>query len=178
MVSENDFEIFFVTEKDQPLKEFPNRHFCIFTKKTTMIRISKIDHNEKCDIETAFGIRRKVFVQEQKVDPELEYDEHEQEATHYLAYYNDIPVGTARWRYTQNGVKLERFAVLAEYRKKGIGDALVRKVLEDVLPLGKEVYLHSQLTACGLYRRNGFVEEGDIFVEAGIEHYKMRFVPR
>jgi predicted GNAT family N-acyltransferase len=143
-----------------------------------MIRISKIDQNDKCDVETAFSIRKKVFVQEQKVDPQLEYDEHEKEATHYLAFYHDIPVGTARWRKTPKGIKLERFAVLPEYRNKGIGDVLVQKVLEDVLPLNHSVYLHSQLKACSLYRRNGFVEEGDIFVEAGIEHYKMRFVAR
>lgn len=143
-----------------------------------MIRISKINDNETTAIETAFGIRRKVFVEEQKVDPTLEYDEHENIATHYLAYYNDFPCGTARWRRTENGVKLERFAVLAEYRNKGIGDALVQKVLEDVLPLHQKVYLHSQLRACNLYRRHGFVEEGDVFVEAGIEHYKMRWVKK
>jgi predicted GNAT family N-acyltransferase len=143
-----------------------------------MIRISKVDFNNKCDVETAFSIRRKVFVQEQKVDPGLEYDDHENEATHYLAFYHNIPVGTARWRITPNGVKLERFAVLPEYRNKGIGDALLQKVLEDVLPLNLPVYLHSQLRACSLYRRNGFVEEGEIFAEAGIEHYKMRFVKK
>jgi predicted GNAT family N-acyltransferase len=143
-----------------------------------MIRVSKIDSNNKCDVETAFSIRRKVFVQEQNVDPELEYDEHETEATHYLAFYNDIPIGTARWRKTTNGIKLERFAVLPDYRNKGIGDALVQKVLEDVLPLNLTVYLHSQLRACSLYQRNGFVKEGDLFFEAGMEHYKMTFVAR
>lgn len=141
-----------------------------------MIRIVRIDFNEKTDIETAFSIRRKVFVEEQMVDPELEYDEYESIATHYLVFDNDIPCGTARWRKTPRGIKLERFAVLPNHRKKCIGDLLVQKVLEDVLPLNLPVYLHSQLRACSLYRRNGFVEEGEIFVEAGIEHYKMRFV--
>jgi predicted GNAT family N-acyltransferase len=141
-----------------------------------MIRVIKIDVNNKCDVETAFSIRKKVFVQEQKVDPQLEYDEHENEATHYLAFYNDVPVGTARWRKTPNGIKLERFAVLPEYRNKGVGDTLLQKVLEDVIPLNLTIYLHSQLRACSLYRRNGFAQEGEIFKEAGIEHYKMKFV--
>jgi predicted GNAT family N-acyltransferase len=141
-----------------------------------MIRITRIDFNHKTDIEKAFGIRRKVFVEEQMVDPALEYDEYESIATHYLVFDNDIPCGTARWRKTPKGIKLERFAVLPEHRKKGIGDLLVQKVLEEVLPLNLPIYLHSQLRACSLYRRNGFVEEGEIFVEAGIEHYKMRFV--
>ncbi len=147
-------------------------------KKTTMIRVSPIEFNETADIETAFSIRRKVFVEEQQVDPGLEYDEYESIAHHYLVFDNDIPCGTARWRKTPNGIKLERFAVLPAHRNKGIGDILVQKVLADVLPFGLTIYLHSQLRACSLYRRNGFVEEGDLFVEAGIEHYKMRFVAR
>ena len=138
-----------------------------------MITVRKIDFGNKNNIKIAFDIRRKVFVEEQAVDPELEYDDHEKEATHYLAFYKNAPCGTARWRKTETGVKLERFAVLPAYRNKGIGEILVHKVLDDVLPLGQKVYLHSQLRACPLYRRNGFVEEGPLFVEAGIEHYKM-----
>ena len=140
-----------------------------------MIRISKIDFHNKAEIDIAFAIRHKVFVEEQTVDPALEYDHHESISQHYLVYNNDIPCGTARWRITPKGIKLERFAILHEYRNQGIGDALVQKVLEDVLPLNQTIYLHSQLRACNLYRRNGFMEEGDIFVEAGIEHYKMTF---
>jgi predicted GNAT family N-acyltransferase len=143
-----------------------------------MITVKKIDFSNKDDLNLAFDIRRKVFVEEQKVDPALEYDNHEEEATHYLVYFDDIPCGTARWRKTPLGIKLERFAVLPAYRNKGIGDIMVQKVLEDVLPLNLTVYLHSQLRACSLYRRNGFVEEGNIFVEAGIEHYKMKYAPR
>ena len=142
-----------------------------------MITVKKIDFSNKDDLNLAFNIRRKVFVGEQKVDPALEYDNHEEEATHYLVYDNNVPCGTARWRKTPLGIKLERFAVLSEFRNKGIGDIMVQKVLEDVLPLNLTVYLHSQLRACSLYRRNGFVEEGDIFVEAGIEHYKMKYAP-
>ena len=143
-----------------------------------MISVREIDVKDKCDVETAFSIRRKVFVGEQKVDPELEYDEHENTATHYLAFFNDVPIGTARWRKTENGIKLERFAVLPEYRSKGVGDALVQKVLEDVLPMNLPVYLHSQLRARSLYQRNGFVEEGELFFEAGMGHFKMTFVAR
>ena len=141
-----------------------------------MINVTKIDFNNKNAIEIAFNIRRKVFVEEQKVDPELEYDEHESIAQHFLVYVDDIPCGTARWRKTANGIKLERFAILPEYRNQGIGDTLVQKVLEDVIALNQTIYLHSQLKACNLYRRNGFKEEGDIFLEAGIEHYKMTFL--
>lgn len=139
-----------------------------------MITIKKIDFSDKQSIEMAFNIRKKVFVDEQKVDPALEYNRHENEANHYLVYDDDIPCGTARWRKTELGIKLERFAVLPEFRNKGIGDVLVKKILEEVVPLNTTVYLHSQLAACNLYARNGFQKEGEIFTEAGIEHYKMK----
>lgn len=124
------------------------------------------------DLNAVFAIRQTVFVEEQAVDPELEYDEFEDTSTHFIALVNGIATGTARWRKTPNGIKLERFAVLAEYRSNGIGDALIKTLLND-LPSTDKVYLHAQLRACSLYRRNGFKEEGDQFEEANIQHYKM-----
>jgi predicted GNAT family N-acyltransferase len=126
----------------------------------------------KTELSEIFEIRNKVFVIEQKVDRELEYDEFEETSTHYIAHYNDKPVGTARWRKTSNGIKLERFAVLSDYRSKGVGSALVDKVLSD-LPPTNQVYLHAQLTAIPLYKKHGFVEVGPQFEEANIQHFKM-----
>lgn len=106
------------------------------------------------------------------MDPELEYDEFEDTSVHFVATIGDVSVGTARWRRTPNGVKLERFAVLKEYRNKGVGAAIVEAVLEDI-PGKENVYLHAQISACSLYSRHGFVSEGDQFEEANIMHYKM-----
>lgn len=128
---------------------------------------------EPRDLEKAFDIRRRVFVEEQRVDEREEYDEFESVSQHYIALYNDIAVGVARWRRTPNGIKLERFAVLPEYRSKGVGSRLVKKVLEDLPQNISYVYLHAQLTAIGLYRKFGFKEEGEQFSEANILHYKM-----
>ena len=141
-----------------------------------MIRIVSFPFTNQELLKLAFAIRQAVFVDEQGVPAALEYDEHEAEATHYLLYYNEAPVGAARWRKTEHGIKLERFAVLPEFRNKGLGDALVKKVLEDVVPTGLPVYLHSQLRACSLYQRHGFVIAGEKFTEAGLEHYKMVFI--
>ena len=138
-----------------------------------MIRIVSFPYTDQELFKQAFAIRQAVFVNEQGVPAELEYDGHEAEATHYLLYYNETPVGAARWRKTGHGIKLERFAVLPGYRNKGLGDALVKKVLEDVMPLHTPVYLHSQLPACNLYKRAGFVIVGEVFYEAGMAHYKM-----
>lgn len=125
----------------------------------------------------AFRIRETVFVHEQNVPAEEEYDEFEETSRHFLAYLNDIPCGTARWRYTEKGIKLERFAVLKEYRSKKVGSALVQAILNDIqkqpLSEGKQLYLHGQITAMPLYSKFGFVAVGEMFEECDIQHYKM-----
>lgn len=128
-------------------------------------------------LQQAFQIRSLVFVIEQQVPASEEYDEFEESSTHFLAKLDGKPVGTARWRFTQYGVKMERFAVLAEARGKGVGQALVSAVLEDVNSSpeaeGKTKYLHSQLTAVPLYFKFGFEKVGEMFEECSIQHYKM-----
>ena len=129
------------------------------------------------DLQSAFAIRRQVFVEEQHVDAREEYDEFEESSTHFLARADGTPCGTARWRRTSNGVKLERFAVLANFRRLGVGKALVKTVLDDVFSQQPEpierIYLHAQVTAMPLYDGFGFVPVGPMFEEAGIQHYKM-----
>ncbi len=139
-----------------------------------MIRIERFKVQDNPELaEIAFAIRREVFVVEQFVDPVLEYDEYEDTAIHYLLFLDEVPITTARWRETGKGIKLERFATLKEYRNKGIGNNILDKVMEDVLSLKKPIYLHSQVNAISLYERNGFVKEGEMFVEADIQHYLM-----
>lgn len=129
------------------------------------------------DLDAAFLIRRRVFVDEQNVPAEEEYDEFETTSLHFLARVDGVPAGTARWRRTSNGVKLERFAVLSEFRGQGVGKALVQTVLDSVfsqLPEPVEsIYMHAQLTAMPLYAGFGFVPTGPQFDECGIMHYKM-----
>lgn len=133
----------------------------------------KITDSEKSRI--AFAIRNTVFVEEQKVSREEEYDSHEEEAVHYLVFHSNFPVGTARRRETSNGVKLERFAILKEHRNKGAGSVLLQKVLIDAIKLNKLIYLHAQVAAMNVYARAGFIPEGELFYEAGIPHFKMVF---
>ena len=129
------------------------------------------------DLDAAFTIREKVFVEGQGVPAALENDVHDRtNARHYLARAkNGTPAGAARWRATEHGVKLERFAVLEGFRNQEIGTALLHAVLADVraeLP-GAEVYLNAQLKAVRFYERHGFHKEGEMFEEAGIQHYRM-----
>jgi len=129
------------------------------------------------DLDAAFAIREKVFVEDQGVPATLENDAHDRtDARHYLARTADgTPAGAARWRETENGVKLERFAVLEGFRNQEIGAALLYAVLADVqaeLP-DAEIYLNAQLRAVPFYERHGFRKEGELFEEANIQHYRM-----
>ena len=140
-----------------------------------MIKVFKIE--DPADLKAAYAIRGKVFVDEQKVPASAEYDEHEATAHHYLAFHAGVPCGAARWRNTLNGVKLERFAVLPEYRNKAVGSEILKRVLTDVKAEypNQIVYLHAQVPAVAFYTRHGFESEGDMFSECDINHYKMVF---
>jgi len=134
------------------------------------ISINRIKNEEEQKI--AWAIRHEVFVIGQNCPEELEW-EHEEESIHYLALLNGEPLGTARWRETEKGIKLERFAVLASARNKGIGSALVQALTQELGTTGKLLYLHAQLEAAPLYAKFGFKPKGENFWEAGIEHVKM-----
>lgn len=123
-------------------------------------------------LEQAFAIRRQVFCIEQNVSEEIEMDEFDDIAIHILAYIDDKPVGTARWRYTKEGAKMERFAVLKEARGKGVGEALVKYTL-DKLKDYDSVYLNAQESVINFYKIFGFVLAGNRFYEADIPHRKM-----
>ncbi len=139
-------------------------------KMKTATEVKKISDKE--DLSVALSIRRKVFVEEQGCPPELEW-ENDDVSIHFIARYNGHPAGAARWRKTENGYKLERFAVLKEFRGKKVGTALVNAVLSDLPSTTDTVYLNAQLSAVDFYITLGFQKQGSQFEEAGIQHYKM-----
>ncbi len=125
----------------------------------------------------AFAIREEVFVIEQEVSATEEFDEFENESHHFVAVDEaEQPVGSARWRKTDKGIKLERFTAKKKCRGKGIGSSLVEAVLKDIATnaeKGTFLYLHAQLPAVSLYLKFGFQKRGDQFDECGIMHYLM-----
>ena len=137
------------------------------------IKVVKFSSENKELLNKAFEIRTIVFVEEQNVDHELEYDGLDDEAIQYLVFYNNKPVGTGRRRNTEEGIKLERFAVYKDYRGKKIGAALIKFILNELLPTESKIYLNAQVAVEVFYEKYGFKREGDKFVEADIEHYKM-----
>lgn len=99
--------------------------------------------------------------------------EYEEESTHFLAIVDGVPAGVARWRKTDNGYKLERFAVLKSYRGNGVAQELIKCVLADLPVDASYIYLNAQVYAMPLYERFGFKKTGPMFDEVGIDHYKM-----
>ena len=127
---------------------------------------------EQTELDKVFAVRREVFVVEQNCPPELEW-EFEDESNHFLATVDGEPAGACRWRKTEKGYKLERFAVLQKFRGFGVGQALVQAALNDLPADAGYVYLHAQIQAVSLYEKFNFEKTGPEFEEAGIKHYKM-----
>ena len=119
-------------------------------------------------------LRAQVFIEEQGVPQALEWDGHDEEAMHFLASLNDVPVGTARLLPTG---QIGRMAVLLPHRRTGIGRALLQAAIEYARVRGdRDVFLHAQRSAEPFYIATGFVAEGQAFDEAGIAHIGMRLM--
>jgi len=118
-------------------------------------------------------IRRTVFIDEQGVPEELEWDDDDAGAFHLLAVdADDSPIGCAR--LLPDG-HIGRMAVLQSWRGKGVGRALLQKALELARAQGHAIVrLSAQTHAAGFYRRHGFIAEGDEYLEAGIPHLAMK----
>ena len=120
-------------------------------------------------------VRVMVFVAEQKVPREIEFDEDDKTAEHFIAFDGRHMV-MACARLLDNG-RIGRVAVLRPFRGRGIGEAVMKAVLERAKERGmKDVHLGAQVHALPFYERLGFVPYGDEFDEAGISHRMMRLV--
>jgi predicted GNAT family N-acyltransferase len=126
--------------------------------------------------EDALAVRHEVFVEEQGVDEDLEYDDHDADAVHFVAYDDAESVGAARLRKLEDGLaKVERVAVLEPRRGEGIGRELMAVLESAARERGlEELKLHSQSHAAGFYRDLEYRPYGDEFEEAGIPHVAMR----
>ncbi|MFL2983477.1 MAG: GNAT family N-acetyltransferase [Candidatus Neomarinimicrobiota bacterium] len=134
------------------------------------INIKFADNEVELDI--CLLIREKVFVKEQNIPIEIEMDDGNVKSVSICAIMNGEYVGTARYQETSFGFKLERFAVLKEFRKLGIGKALVQFMFDN-LNDNKIIYLHAQEAVVDFYLPLGFKKIDDRFFEAGIPHWKM-----
>jgi predicted GNAT family N-acyltransferase len=124
----------------------------------------------------ALKVRRQVFVNEQGISEEEEYDGYDEKALHMVVRDDGGSiVGTARVRFlASNQAKIERMAVLKPFRRQCIGSRIIAFLGEQ---LGNQqveyLILHAQLSAVTFYKSCGFQEVGETFEEAGISHIKM-----
>lgn len=130
------------------------------------------------DRAAAYALRKEVFVREQHVPEEIELDEHDDGADHVVAAdESGRIVATGRLVLLDPGTgKIGRMAVARPVRGRGAGAAVLlelERIARDERRLGA-IVLHAQLSAKGFYDRAGYLTEGDIFTEAGIDHVAMR----
>ena len=125
-------------------------------------------HKDNADLRR---IRESVFIQEQGVTPEQEWDSDDGTATHFLAYEGAFAIGTAR---LLAGGCIGRVSVLKDWRGLHVGEQLLTAAIKESERLGlKQQILTAQVQAAGFYERLGFVAVSDEFLEAGIPHIDM-----
>jgi len=120
-------------------------------------------------------IRQKVFIEEQKVTSQLEWDGMDEEAIHFLAFKNEKAIGCARAFVIENYMQLGRMAVLKEYRGEGVGTALIEKAITTAkLNQLSAIYISAQCQAIDFYKKFGFEITSDIYLDAEILHRDMK----
>lgn len=124
----------------------------------------------------ACEVRRLVFQEEQAISADLEFDGQDDAAQHFIAFLGNQIVATARVRYfpEQNAAKIERMAVLSNFRNQGIGFKLMQHILNYLQLAGvKTAKIHAQERVKLFYKRLAFQQQGLPFNEAGISHISM-----
>lgn len=137
------------------------------------VRIATWQH----DINALKSVRITVFMEEQEVPEELEWDEFDEPSWHVLAEdKGGSAIGTGR---LQRDGKITRIAVLPDWRRQGVADAMLTELLNIARQNQlAQLYMHAQTSALPLYRRHGFETDGEEFDEAGIPHITMLITMR
>jgi predicted GNAT family N-acyltransferase len=120
-------------------------------------------------------LREKVFIEEQKVTPQLEWDGLDKEAIHFLALKEGIAIGCARAIIKNNYMQLGRMAVLKEQRQQGVGNALIEKAIVTAkLNQLSTIQISAQCHAIDFYTKFGFQVTSDIYLDAETPHRNMQ----
>ncbi|MET3504728.1 GNAT family N-acetyltransferase [Halalkalibacter oceani] len=136
------------------------------------MQVIKVETKQQLD--DAFHIRTEVFVKEQKVPMEEEIDQYEEEATHFVVYDDEQPVGAGRLRFVDGYGKVERICIAESVRGKGVGRLLMEKIEATARGEGAEkMKLNAQRQAERFYEKLGYETVSGEFLDAGIPHVTM-----
>ncbi|MBS4207935.1 GNAT family N-acetyltransferase [Bacillus sp. FJAT-50079] len=136
------------------------------------MEVKKVTTKE--ELQDAFKIRMIVFVEEQKVPADIEIDEHEDEAVHFVLYDGAQPAGTGRFRVLDEQGKVERICVLPQYRRSGAGLKIMNAIEDYAKGLAIDTLkLNAQTSAIPFYEKLGYETKSDVFMDAGIPHKSM-----
>lgn len=125
----------------------------------------------KKEIITSYIIRKKVFIEEQKVSYEEEFDLEDLNYHNLLIYKNDIPVGTARYEVIHDYGHIGRLCILKDYRKQGLASKLINHIEKELKNKNiKKINIASQVKALDFYIKLGYKISSGIFLDANIEH--------
>lgn len=128
-------------------------------------------------IKKVHRLRYEVFVKEQNVPTELERDKYDKTATHLLAVDEKSGdcIGCGRLVIKDKTAKIGRVAVKKNYRKKGFGKKICQKLIDIAKKANvKDITLDAQSQVADFYRKLGFKEYGNIFMEVNIKHVHMK----
>ena len=135
------------------------------------------DADFTADFASIRHVRETVFIDEQRVPRELEFDERDALCRHVLAFDGDSPVGTGRLDLAYGG-KVGRVAVVATHRRSGVGAAIMQRLHTIAREQHQaRLWCNAQLTAVPFYERLDYVSSGPTFFESGIEHVRMEYEP-
>ncbi len=125
------------------------------------------------DLSDSFFVREEVFVKGQNIPKEEEYDAKDIDCEHIVIYDNNNPIATGRIVY-DGKYHLGRIAVLEQYRGKKVATTLLKEMIKHLEDKGVyEIHLSSQLYVLELYKKVGFKDYGDIYLDCDIEHKSM-----
>lgn len=118
-------------------------------------------------------IRFTVFSQEFNVDKKIEYDGLDFDATHFLVFINEEPAATIRFRDEGNDIFIEKLAVLKQFRSLGIGNLLIRHLLQDLKHAKRSLVLTCSANLVSFFNFVGFSVQGEGFLKNGKKSFKM-----
>ena len=137
--------------------------------------------SSKEEMEKSYAIRTKVFCEEQKISKAIEFDNLDHLCSHFLIFDDKKTIATARVNQKEKNIlKIERVAVLFEYRRLKVGSILIKNIIKYYINFNdkKSIVLHSQVAVADFYKSLEFISYGDEFLEDGIPHIAMKYVKR